>query len=64
MPYGSPPASCCTILVTAHHLLSDGTVYADLGATYFDQRDRTAVQRRLVRRLETLGYAVTPAPAA
>ena len=53
-----------TILVIAHHLLRDGTVYEDLGATYFDQRDRTAVERRLVRRLETLGYAVTLQPAA
>ena len=53
-----------TILVIAHHLLRVGTVYEDLGATYFDQRDRHAIARRLGRRLETLGYAVTLAPAA
>ncbi len=53
-----------TILVIAHHLLRDGTPYQDLGVTYFDERDRLAVERRLVRRLETLGYSVTLQPAA
>ena len=47
-----------SILVIAYHLLTTGEVYADLGANYFDERARDAVQRRLVRRLEALGYAV------
>ena len=38
--------------------------YRDLGATSFDARDRAAVERRLVRRLEALGHTVTLAPAA
>ena len=33
-----------------------GTDYEDLGGNYFDERDRHAVKRRLVRRLEDLGY--------
>jgi transposase len=40
----------------------------ELGGQYFDARDRQAVQRRLVHRLEALGYAVSlqpiPTPAA
>jgi transposase len=36
--------------------------YRDLGSQYFDERDRQAVQRRLVRRLESLGYSVALEP--
>ena len=55
-----------TILIIIYHLLVEETEYRDLGAQYFDQRHREAVERRLVRRLEQLGYtvALTPAPAA
>ena len=48
-----------TLLVMVYHLLRDGTEYEDLGASYFDERDRVAVERRLVRRLEQLGYTVS-----
>jgi transposase len=51
-----------TILRIVYHLLTDQTTYQDLGVTYFDQRDRQAVERRAVRRLESLGYAVTLEP--
>jgi transposase len=47
-----------TILTIAYHLLTRGTVYEDLGVTYFDERDRARVERRLVGRLEALGYTV------
>jgi transposase len=47
-----------SILVIAYHLLTTGETYADLGPNYFDERARDAVQRRLVRRLEALGYTV------
>ena len=58
-----------SILVSAYHLILHDADYADLGATYFDDRDRLHVTRRLVRRLEGLGYRValdplTPAPPA
>jgi hypothetical protein len=33
--------------------------YAELGGDYFDRRDVEAQQRRLVRRLESLGLRVT-----
>ena len=53
-----------SILVIAYHLLTEGTVYQDLGAQYFDQRARQEVERRLVRRLEALGYTVALEPVA
>jgi transposase len=53
-----------SILVVIYHLLRDGTVYHDLGPRYFDERDRQATERRLVRRLEGLGYKVTLEPTA
>jgi transposase len=48
-----------TILEIVHHLLARGTTYQDLGDRYFDERDRQAVERRLVKRLEGLGYKVS-----
>jgi transposase len=51
-----------SILGIAYHLLREDTEFRDLGATYFDQRDRTAVERRLIRRLEGLGNTVTITP--
>jgi transposase len=53
-----------TILGIAYHVLDRGTTYQDLGPQYFDRRDRTAVERRLVDRLESLGYKVTLEPVA
>jgi transposase len=55
-----------SLLVMVYHLLRDEQGYRELGGNYFDEVDRQAVQKRLVRRLERLGYAVrldTPAPA-
>jgi transposase len=51
-----------SILVSAYHVLTRRVPYADLGGDYFDQRQRTAVQARLVRRLEKLGLKVTIEP--
>ena len=53
-----------TILVIAYHLLTRQTCYQELGAHYFDERDRQAVERRLIRRLQALGYKVSLDPAA
>ena len=52
-----------TILVIVYHLLTRGVAYQELGGGYYDERDRQAVQRRLTRRLERLGYKVTLEPA-
>jgi len=51
-----------TILVIASYLLLRETTYQDLGNRYFDERDRKAVEHRLVHRLEELGYKVTLEP--
>jgi transposase len=51
-----------TILIIMYQLLTHETEYQDLGVQYFDERDRAAVERRLVRRLEQLGYAVSLEP--
>jgi transposase len=53
-----------SILIISYHLLTRGQEYSDLGANYFDERDRSAVQRRCVKRLEKLGYSVQLQPTA
>jgi transposase len=53
-----------TLLVIVYHLLKGGETYSELGGNYFDERDRWQVERRLVRRLEALGYTVCLQPAA
>jgi transposase len=56
-----------TLLVIVYYLLLREEGYQDLGGNYFDERDRQALQKRLVRRLENLGYHVVlepPTPAA
>jgi transposase len=51
-----------TILGIIYHLLHEQATYRELGATYFDERERQDVERRLVRRLEALGHTVTLKP--
>lgn len=48
-----------SILVIAYYIMARGQTYNDLGGNYFDERDRRQVERRLVKRLEGLGYSVT-----
>jgi hypothetical protein len=43
----------------AYHVLSRRQPYQDLGSNYFDERERTAVARQSVRRLERLCCQVT-----
>ncbi len=47
-----------SILVIIYHVLSERTGYRELGSNFFDERDRQATEKRLVRRLEGLGYHV------
>jgi transposase len=53
-----------TILVIIYHILSQKKSYEDLGSNYFDERDRQQTEKRLVRRLEKLGYQVQLQPVA
>ncbi len=48
-----------SILIIAYHLIRDGQVYQDLGSNYFDRRNPEATEKRLVHRLELLGYKVS-----
>ena len=52
------------ILVASYHMLNRKLSYQELGGNYFDEHDRQAVEKRLVRRLEKLGYQVSLEPAA
>lgn len=55
-----------SILVIVYHLISRQEPYHDLGANYFDTQQPESVKKRLIKRLEKLGYQVTvePVPVA
>jgi transposase len=53
-----------TVLIIVYTLLTRQQPYQDLGAAYFDQREQHRVERRLVQRLERLGYEVALQPRA
>jgi transposase len=48
-----------SVRVAFYHMLTRHEPYRELGADYFDDRQRDQVQRRLVHRLERLGFAVS-----
>ena len=57
-------ALAASILTIAYHMLISGELYHDLGPDHFDRRTKTAQTRRLVMRLQHLGYAVQITPVA
>jgi transposase len=52
------------ILISAYHMLRDGSDYKDLGAQYLDLLNHKSTTRNLVHRLERLGYHVEIKPKA
>ena len=48
-----------SMLVMLHHIIRTGQDYIDLGHGYYEERDRAAITKRSVRRLERLGFQVT-----
>jgi hypothetical protein len=52
------------ILEIAYFIMRDGVDYRELGAEYFDRRDRERATRRHLQQLQALGYRVTIEPAA
>jgi transposase len=52
------------ILVMIYHMLDRRVPYQELGNNYFDEHERQAVEKRLIRRLEKLGYEVSLQPAS
>jgi transposase len=57
-------ALAASILTTVYHMLISGELYHDLGPDHFDRRGKAAQTRRLVTRLQNLGYAVHITPLA
>jgi transposase len=53
-----------SLLVMVYHILIRKQPYQDLGAAHFDTLERHRVERRLVQRLERLGYQVVLQPSA
>jgi transposase len=54
-----------SIIVAAHHMLSTGEIYNDLGPEFFDKHTDPARRiQRHVAELEAAGYTVTLTPAA
>lgn len=49
-------AIAAKILIAAYYILRDGVEYVDLGGDYYDNRDRERTARRLLARLQNLGY--------
>jgi transposase len=47
-----------SLLITIYWILRRETTFADLGDLHFDRRDPDRLQRRLIQRLEGLGYRV------
>ncbi|HEY1348909.1 MAG TPA: IS110 family transposase [Ktedonobacteraceae bacterium] len=51
-----------SVLVISYHLLRDQQPYQDLGATYFETKDRERIIKTSRKRLESLGFTVTLQP--
>jgi putative exporter of polyketide antibiotics len=47
-----------SILVIAYHLIKSKEPYHDLGFGYFDKRNVQSTAKRLVHRLQELGYNI------
>lgn len=47
-----------TLVQIAYHLIAREQTYQDLGGDYFDPKDRERTRRRLVQRLQALGFTV------
>lgn len=56
-------AVAASILTAAYHMLKNGTLYDDLGASHFDNRAKGKQVLRLVSRLQNLGFAVQITPS-
>ncbi len=48
-----------SILVIAYHVIQRREPYCELGANYFDQHGLETTTKKLVKRLERMGYQVT-----
>jgi transposase len=51
-----------SLLVIIFHVLQEQKPYQELGGNFFDQQERQRLEKRLVQRLEKLGYEVSLEP--
>lgn len=49
-------AVAASILTSVYHMVKNGTFYEDLGADHFERRAKPAQIKRLVAKLQALGY--------
>ena len=57
-------AVAASILTAAYHMIATGTFYQDLGADHFERRTKPTQIKRLVAKLQSLGYEVEIKPLA
>ena len=57
-------AVAASILTAAYHMIANGTFYQDLGADHFERRTKPTQIKRLVAKLQSLGYEVEIKPLA
>ena len=57
-------AVAASILTAAYHMIANGTFYQDLGADHFERRTKPSHVKRLVAKLQNLGYEVELKPLA
>ena len=50
------------LLTIIFHIIREGSIYQELGASHFDEQNKPKVTRKLVDRLQKLGYYVTLQP--
>ena len=50
------------LLTIIFHVIRDGSVYKELGGSHYDRQNKSKVTRKLVDRLQKLGYYVTLQP--
>ena len=52
------------VLLAVFHMLQRAVAFADLGGDYLDRVDKHRTAKRLIRRLDALGYDVMLRPKA
>ena len=57
-------AVAASMLTAAYHMIATGAFYRDLGADHFDRRTKPGQIKRLIAKLQNLGYEVEVKPAA
>jgi hypothetical protein len=57
-------AVAASILAAAYHMIANGMFYHDLGANHIERLSKPAQVKRLVAKLQSLGYDVKIKPLA